>query len=540
MQLRQLRRSHGYLFVVLTILALPTWQSSLAQPLVELARPGPWAGVSGLLAYRGKVYFVNSEIFVNHNAADIYSYDLRPRAARAGGPDSRLRFEHRLFSQDAGTPALIDGLMYWPFEDPRFSTTHGEYAISDGRTWQWRIAPEIRGFHVHALHPHQGALYALGSGWRGRIYRSTDRGHTWTQIYEHPTPDGRVSRVTAMTSHQTTLYFGTTAWADADTVKLLYLQGDRVRPVPDWPKGHSIGAMGAFGAHVYAVNRTDDTARVWRYRAGQPAQPVTALDRYRVQAFAATPTDLWAVSTSPHDGGLLWRSANGLTWRQVQSFPALPVSIIVAEGQVFVGTYNDKRGGALWGPATPQPLRAAPPVTLPDRPVQRFSPAAFKQAVASLDDALFNVKPQTYRQRLLRALLPLALSHNPAAGAVLSERLNGPLPETPVQRMVTKTHIPAARVARWYLLFAVALNGHGHISPDLITTPWGVSPNGAEKYYEPMPAAAWAASELRQSDPDTQAALRRALRSHTPTWVKGDLLLALHRLHDLPFWYPAP
>lgn len=327
------------ILTILFILCLLSWRQSPAQPLVELARPGPWAGVSGLIAYGDKLYLVNSQIYVNHNAADIYSYHPGTRT---------LRFEHRLFSQDAGIPARIDGLMYWPFEDARFSTTHGEYAVSDGQTWQWRVAPAIRGFHVHAMQGHQGAIYALASGWRGRIYRSTDRGQTWEQLYEYPTPDGYVSRVTTMVSQHTMLYFGASAWAEADTAKLLQLQGDRVAPVPGWPQGHSIGALSTFRGQVYAVNRAGETSRVWRYRAGQPAQPVEALDHVKVRAFAATTTTFWAASDGP-DGGLLWRSTDGHSWQQTQVLPAVPVSLAVVDKQLFAGTYDTERGGALWG-----------------------------------------------------------------------------------------------------------------------------------------------------------------------------------------------
>ncbi len=533
MQLRQMRLARPYGLVILFILSFLSWRQSLAQPLVELARPGPWAGISGLMPYRGKLYVVNSQIFVNHNAADIYSYDPGQQT---------LQFEHRLFSQDAGAPALIDGLMYWPFEDPRFSTTHGEYAISDGQAWQWRVAPAIRGFHLHAMQSHQGAIYALASGWRGRIYRSTDRGQTWTQLYEHPTPDGRVSRVTTMASQQTTLYFGLTAWAEDDTVKLLHLQGDRVRPVPGWPPGHSIGALGTFPGQIYAVNRTGDSAQVWRYQVGRPAQPVAALDGYRVQDFTTTPTTLWAVSTGP-EGGLLWRSPDGHTWQKIQSFPALPVSITVVDDQVFVGTHNAERGGALWGPATPHPFHIhtpGRPATLPARPARTLSPAALQQAIRALDNALLNVQHSNYRHRVLSALFPLALSHDPVAGAALSERLKWTLPQTSVSLIGGQVRIPAARLVRWYLLFAAALNGHGTIPPALLTTPWRIPKNPAEKYFEPMPAAAWAVAELGQSGPDTQAALRQALQSDGPDWAKGDVLLALHRLHGAPFRYPAP
>lgn len=521
----------------LFILCLLSGQQGAAQPLVELARPGPWDGVSGLMAYGDKLYFVNSQIYVNHNTADIYSYRL---GARPGTP--ALQFEYRLFSQDAGTPARIDGLMYWPFEDPRFSTTHGEYIVSDGRTWQWRVAPAIRGFHVHAIHPHQGAIYALGSGWRGRIYRSTDRGQTWEQLYEHPTPDGQVSRVTMMTSHQDALYFGVTQWSERHTAKLLQRQGDRVVPVPGWPQGQSIRALGTFRDHVYAVNYADENARVWRYQAGQSAQPVAALDNHPVRAFASTPTTFWAASREP-EGGLLWRSTDGITWQQAQALPAMPVSLAVVDEQLFVGTYDTERGGALWGPATPKPFRTPePPATLShsDQPARSLSPAALQQAIRALDAALVDAQHPKYRNRVLSALLPLALSRDPAAGAALSERLRSTLPETTVSLIGGKVKLPAARVARWYLLFAVALNGHGHIPPTLLTTPWRAPQNSAEKYFEPMPAAAWAVVELGQTDADTQTALMQTLSSELPDWAKGDVLQALHRLYGMPFQYPTP
>jgi len=44
-----------------------------AAPLVPLLRVGPWRGISALIAYRGRLWFANSEKFVNHNSADLYS-----------------------------------------------------------------------------------------------------------------------------------------------------------------------------------------------------------------------------------------------------------------------------------------------------------------------------------------------------------------------------------------------------------------------------------------------------------------------------------
>lgn len=77
-----------------------------------VARIGPWPVVSNLIAFRGRIWFVNSVTGRNHNSADIYSY------APSNGA---LRYERHLFSQDAGRPTAGDGWLYWPFEDDRFS-----------------------------------------------------------------------------------------------------------------------------------------------------------------------------------------------------------------------------------------------------------------------------------------------------------------------------------------------------------------------------------------------------------------------------------
>ena len=79
--------------------------------LVTLVSGLPWSGVSGLIGYDGRLWFANSVKFVNHNSADLYSYDP------AGGT---VRYERHLFSQDAGEPVVAGGLLFWPFEDARF------------------------------------------------------------------------------------------------------------------------------------------------------------------------------------------------------------------------------------------------------------------------------------------------------------------------------------------------------------------------------------------------------------------------------------
>ena len=58
-----------------------------------------------------RIWFANSELFRNHNAADIYSYDPATGA---------LRYERALFSQGAGRPLVAGRLLYWGKADLDF------------------------------------------------------------------------------------------------------------------------------------------------------------------------------------------------------------------------------------------------------------------------------------------------------------------------------------------------------------------------------------------------------------------------------------
>ena len=77
-----------------------------SEPLVPLARVGPWSAISAIIGFGDRVWFVNSVRYRDHNSADVYSY-----APKTG----EVRYERHLFSQDAGHPASANGLLYWPF-----------------------------------------------------------------------------------------------------------------------------------------------------------------------------------------------------------------------------------------------------------------------------------------------------------------------------------------------------------------------------------------------------------------------------------------
>jgi hypothetical protein len=504
-----------------------------AGELVLLAQPGPWPHVATLIGYGGRLWFVNSRKFVNHNTADVYSYD-----PLTGG----VRFERALFSQDAGDPVVAGGLLYWPFEDARFSMRHGEFMVTDGERWQWRILPGGDMFHVHAMVQHDGAIYAATSAWRGGLQRSTDGGATWQVLYDHPTPPGEVTRITALEILDDTLYAGLTTERD-DDVTLLRREGTNVVPVPGWPKGQSTTGLAVYRGWLYALGDTGNGRSVWR-TDGRTVERIHGFDGIAVRAFAGGPDALWAVSATGA-GGALWRSADGIAFNEIQRFSdAAPVALAVYADDVYVGTEGPGGRGALWGPAAPASVEPsvarAPLPAWPEPP----DPAAFDAGAAALDRAL--IDPATYtgsRGRLAELVAALAGYRTPAAGSALSRRLDAAVPDVRANLFGGNRNIPAVKVARWDLLWAIARTGHGRVPPELLALPWQAPANRAEKYFETAAGAAWAVAELGQKDAATLAALIARLdRPGDPDWLVGDIVGALSALtgerfgHDVAAW----
>lgn len=209
---------------------------------------------------------------------------------------------------------MAGGLLYWPFEDARFSTGRGEYMVTDGARWRWARLPAGEVFHVHAIAASHGTLYAATSAWRAGIQRSDDGGATWRVVYDHPTPPGLVSRITALAILDGVVYAALSA--PEDGAKLLRLAGDGVRSVASWPSGRAVDALTAYRGHVYAVNVERAGTALWR-TDGHRTERVTALDGYRVRALAADQDRLWVV-TAREAGGALWRSTDGHAWTRAQ------------------------------------------------------------------------------------------------------------------------------------------------------------------------------------------------------------------------------
>lgn len=500
-----------------------------AAPLVPLARVGPWAGVSGLIGYGDRLWFVNSVKHVDHNSADIYSYDPHSGA---------VRYERHLFSQDAGRPTVHHGLLYWPFEDARFSVGRGEFMVTDGHAWQWReFTARRRILHLHALLSHDGALYAGSGGFTATLNRSDDAGVTWRQVTEHRNAPNSFSRILSLTTLGNVVYAGLFASSERG-VKLQRLENGTLGAVPDWPAGESADALTRYDGRVYALHQDATEVSVWR-TDGNASEPVPALANARVRALAAGADALWAIAAS-NRGGVLWRSSDGREWRVAQRFDRdEPVDVTVYAGQVYVGMLGADGRGVLFGPPAPAPTaRSQAPRAMPEA-----SPAPepdLSQLLAELDRALAEYAGFVASGGRLTALLaPIAASHSDAAAEALAQRI-GVVPRGAGQARFAGRRVTAGEQADWQIRWALARNGRGRVPSELLGAPWRSVARRSEKYADPAPAAAWAVAELGQRDDATLAVLIERLdRAGDPPWLAGDLVGALTAVTGCRFAYDA-
>lgn len=496
-------------------------------PLVPLARIGPWHTVSGLVGYGGRLWLVNSVKFPDHNSADVYSYDPR---------SGELRYERHLFSQDAGRPAVAHGLLYFPFEDARFSQGQGELMATDGRGWRWLgFAAPGRVLHLHALHAHRGALYAASGGFEAALHRSEDRGASWRTLWRYANAPGSFSRLLSLATLGGELYAGMYA-SDEPGGKLLRLRGGVLEPVRGWPDGDSATALTAFRGRLYAIHEARGEARLWR-ADGRRAEPVAGFPARGPRALASGGGALWALAE-----GALWKSTDGESWRALQRFGADdPVEVAVYAGRAYVGAIGTDGRGVLYGPAAPAP-REAPqrPAPLPE-PFVPSAPEDVAGTLARLDRALGDFAAFEAGGGSLQELVaPLAVARDAVFAEALAERL-GRVPRDGARLRFAGREVAAADKADWTLLWAMARSGRGHVPQELLARAFGGITHRGEKYVDVAPAAAWAVAEIGQRDAQTlEALVARLERSDDPPWLGGDFVGALAALSGCIYGYDAP
>ncbi|WP_282605465.1 hypothetical protein [Pelagibius sp. Alg239-R121] len=511
-----------------------TAQSNRSQSLElpVLAQVGPWPVISQMTLFQGKLWFTNSVKHVDHNSAEIYSFDPAMETTR---------YERHLWSQDAGNPFVDEGLLYWPSEDPRISPGWGDFQVTNGVDWASGQITTARMFHVFAMAKLGNELVAATSAWRAGLQASRDQGKTWRETYDHPTPDQRVSRIIDLVEIQG-LLIGHLKGPEGR--KLIRFDGTSVSDLPGWPQNVAMSEVVRHGQHVYGLIQTQQGAAVWRSDGTMSevvAEPVAGWHPFDL---ASDGDRLWAISDSD-DGSRLWRSDSAVEWSLAGTLKGGEAyDVVAAQNAVYVGGKGADGRGILWGLIEHSGKPAISRTTqLPNlRPRARLPVTDWPAQAKALDQAL--AAPQSYevRGRPIRDLAYVAATSLPPAD-FFNQRLKVPRPEGRMNPFRDVVIDPVGDIGASTILWAMGLSGEGRVPPTLVAAPWTKAENGAAKYFDPQPTAIWAVAELGQQDSATIDALMSRLdQPDDPLWLKGDVVGALtvltgHRFgFDLEAW----
>ena len=509
---------------------IPAPSSADRAILPIIAEVGPWPTIGKLIAYEGRLWFVNSVTGRNHNSADVYSYDPLT---------GEIRYERHLFSQDAGDPVVADGLLYWPSEDPRVSLGWGDLQVTNGRDWVYQIVPTGQHFHVHAMAMFKGRLMAATSAWRAGLSVSPDGAH-WEAIYEHPTPEGRVSRIVDLAVDM----FGNRLYAHmlvSERSHLIVYDGSSVTLIDAWPRGASIMSVAAEGGWVNVLARDENGFAIWQIDTDKVSDPIRLSPEQKFVDLVACDGAFCAVTR----GGEIWWSADGKDWSnlgQRTSGGGWASEIYVVDGNTYVAGTSDDGRGILWGHIDPLPVRAIPLRPLPDLPQIHFI------RMPDWDEETDRLRvliadPATYERRaVLRDFVWFQIQSR-APASLFAAAFDAAAPELTLDLIGGSTQATARRLAQWIGLWGIGFLGRGNVPSDYISTPWESSANRAEKYFDLPPLAMWAATRVGQNDRATlDALIDRLDRPGDPDWLIGDAVGALQALtgedhrYDVAAW----
>lgn len=517
---------HAALIVSFVFLTLPA--AMAREPLPVLAQIGPWPEASALIGYQGRLWLVNGVKWKNHNSADIYSYD-------PGTGD--LRYERHLFSQDAGQPTILDGLLYWPFEDNRFSNGWGQFMVTNGTDWQFRTIPSGQIFHSHAMSVVGDRLIAADSAWRAGLDVSDDGGLTWRRIYANPTPTGRVSRIVDLFALGDRVIG---PFSGPDGRRLMVAEDETVSDLPGWPRDRSLFGAAVFKGWFYGLVGGDAGTAVWRSDGRRSERVMAPRAGWGAAGLTAGDDGLWAAG-SGSDGGALWFSADGAKWELKHTLSGgTPREVLIFGGQPYVAGAGDDGRGILWGPSPGgRAALGVAPEDVPSLPAGPGTEVDWAEAGVRLDAVLRDAETYVDHTAPLRDIV-FELAQAGPPPDFFAGRLASPVPEMTLSLIGGAVQATAVTMARWMLLWGMSLTGTGEVPLDLITESWDAPANRAEKYFAAPPAAMWAVAAIGQDDGATIAALiERLERTEDPLWLRGDAVGALSAVTGRRFGYDA-
>lgn len=502
-------------------------------PLSRLAAPGPWPEISGLIAYNGAIWFANGDADAALNAADIYSYDPANGLAR---------YERGLFTQGVGAPTVYGGRLYWPYADPRSNAAVGEFALTDGENWQWRIMSEAIALHAPAMAACGDVVMAVSDGWEAALQASSDGVNKWREVYRLPNNKNGENRIGALTPFGASCAFSVIG-SQPGTERIYQWTAEGPTALKGWPEGAGAVELTVFLGDLIGFDNSGAAPTLWRHD-GQRARRLPVPPQGDLKDIAGAASQFVAITTDSQ-GGALWTSKNARDWVRLQGFVGeTPVDLLTVGDDIYVGTRAANGRGVLWGPKQPartRPGPAARPLVNPPR--TPITEQALEASLRTLEPTLsMKSDYMTFRSGLFSIALPVALTRDHMVGHFLAKRARRPLPAGQMETFTNHVY-SNEQLSRWLLLYMAAINGFGYLPVEWLTLPWNAKPRESEKYFETLVLAIWAVARFGQKDLPTIEALIALLdRAGDPPWIHGDAVASLTALtgqhfgHDTAAW----
>lgn len=521
-------------FVSGLMLWMLAWPSIADSRFVQVAHFEQWPGVSQLIAYRNRIWLVNSHPFKDTNVADIYSYHPG---------DAQVQYERSLFSQDVGNPVVYDGLLHWPYEDPRRSAGAGEYAVTDGTHWQWRSMQAGRAMHVHAMGICNEQLVAVTGSWTGQMLTLDDK-KQWQVTYEYPSGSAPFSRLVNIEQFGGHCVLAASANGE-NAPKLFSINEAQPQSFRNWPNSDRVDAITVHDQQLFAFVDAGNRRVITTYDGSQTTS-IPLPSEHRPRALHSSGSDLWLVSSSSAQAtgarGQLWRYAGG-EFEPVAELPDSPIALSGFEGYLYIGTYSQS-GGRLWTfPLDKDTTRVSQALPVLSAPLKKSQKVEYnKKTVEALTAELTGLITDPASTDNYAGIIRNKLARHPQLlqpefGAAITNLLSLPLDQSSV-KMFTQVPVTRENLIRWYMLTSMAINGYGRVDPLWINRPYNGADHSSGKMFDPAIAAIVTAGWLKQGDRQTLAALMARLnRKDDPSWVTADVIGALTAITNERFAY---
>lgn len=495
---------------------------SAANPIAleAIAETGPWPYASRLIGYGGRIWFAASVKYRNHNSSDIWSFD--PQTG-----DKRL--ERNLFSQDAGTPIVYDGLLYWPHEDALLAGGTGEISATNGEDWaSYRIDSALM-YHSSELHAYEGGLLAVTGARNAGLQLSSDGGRNWQELYNH-IPQGRhIARIRYMVEFKGEYY---ATLRDEKKQRLVKWNGASFDIVSGFPKNRPIRALIVHKDALYALVGKAGNREIWK-SDGDNSFSLGAIGKFT--DIASDGQKLWSITS---DGRLFSFDDE---WEKHGIIKGgTPLSIAIIYGNIYVAGSSDDKKAIIWGTRNKSDIAPAKPVKLK---------AQFPTASGSIDwdvlgrqiDSILSSKHsyQNRRDTVISDLLNLGVKHG-APNGFFAQRLRANIPDIPITTFGGNSETKASDIAIASILRAMSASGHKNIPPHYLTKDWTSQPNSYEKYLELPLVALKAINDTGQNDAATLKALVERLHyKDDPQWFTAQVIGTLTSVTGQHFGYDS-